>query len=128
MARGTLKVDRIVPILFGVFRERFGLLRTACAPMKIDKNFKINHPSAQVIVLPVFLVETAQYAVSPYRCADNFTALGVLSKAPKDVESFFDSYLCILNISVLSQPVFEGQAQNFQCHSFFYFLSLQFKV
>jgi hypothetical protein len=45
MALGTLKVGRIVPILFGAFRGRFKLFRTACAPLKIDKNFKINHPS-----------------------------------------------------------------------------------
>jgi hypothetical protein len=45
MARGTLKVARIVTILFGAFRGRFELFRTACAPLKIDKNFKINHPN-----------------------------------------------------------------------------------
>jgi hypothetical protein len=47
MARGTLKVGRIVPILFGAFKGRFGLFRTACTLLKIDKNFKINHPSVQ---------------------------------------------------------------------------------
>jgi hypothetical protein len=47
MARGTLEVGRIVPILFGAFRGRFELYITACAPLKIDKNFKINHPNVR---------------------------------------------------------------------------------
>jgi hypothetical protein len=55
MARGTLKVGRIVPILFGAFRGRFELFRTAGAPLKIDKNFKINHPTAQP--LPELLMD-----------------------------------------------------------------------
>jgi hypothetical protein len=38
--------------LFCAFRGRFELFRTACAPLKIDKNFKINHP-IQYLAKPV---------------------------------------------------------------------------
>jgi hypothetical protein len=45
MASGTLKVARIIPILFEAFGGRFELYRTAGAPWKNDKMFKINHPN-----------------------------------------------------------------------------------
>jgi hypothetical protein len=90
MARGTLKVGRIVPLLLGAFRGRFELFRTACkkkskhypgiepsifgvavgdanpyaiqatcAPLKIDKNFKINHPTEDIMIsMPSTLTTT----------------------------------------------------------------------
>jgi hypothetical protein len=43
MVRETLKVGQIVSIIFGAFRGRLELQRTAGALRKNDKKFKINH-------------------------------------------------------------------------------------
>jgi hypothetical protein len=40
VTRGTLKVGRIVPIIFRAFRGRFELYRTTGAPGKTTKSLK----------------------------------------------------------------------------------------